>query len=52
MFNGDRVAPGETKEVVIPLDVSGNAAIPVWPADPGVTGRANYLIDIPQLTVN
>ena len=46
------VQPGETKDVVIPLDPQGSAKLPVWPATSGVTGKANYMIDIPQLTVN
>ena len=52
MFNGTKVAPGETKDVVIPLDGSGSVTLPVWPADAGVTGKASYMLDIPQLTAN
>ena len=52
MFNGQPVQPGETKDVVIPLDVQGSAKLPVWPVTSGVTGKANFMIDIPQLTVN
>ncbi len=52
IFNGQPVQPGETREVVIPLDVDGSARLPVWPATSGVTGKASYMIDIPQLTVN
>lgn len=52
IFNGQQVQPGETKDVVIPLDVQGSAKLPVWPATSGVTGKANFMIDIPQLTVN
>jgi hypothetical protein len=52
IFNGQPVQPGETKDVVIPLDPQGSAKLPVWPATSGVTGKANYMIDIPQLTVN
>lgn len=52
MFNGTRVSPGETKDVVIPLDGTGAVSLPVWPADAGVTGTASYMIDIPQLVTN
>ena len=52
MFNGTKVAPGETKDVVIPLDGTGSVTLPVWPADAGVKGRASYMIDIPQLVAN
>ena len=40
------------QDVVIPLDVQGSAKLPVWPVTSGVTGKANFMIDIPQLTVN
>ncbi|MNO07403.1 hypothetical protein D3C81_2295780 [compost metagenome] len=52
MFNGTKVSPGETKDVVIPLDATGTVSLPVWPADAGVKGMANYMIDIPQLVAN
>ncbi len=52
MFNGTKVAPGETKDVVIPLDATGSVTLPVWPADTGVKGKASYMLDIPQLVVN
>ena len=52
MFNGTKVAPGETKDVVIPLDATGSVTLPVWPADTGVKGKASYMLDIPQLTAN
>ncbi|HAT2580398.1 TPA: DUF4165 domain-containing protein [Aeromonas hydrophila] len=52
MFNGTKVAPGETKDVVIPLDSTGSVTLPVWPADTGVKGKASYMIDIPQLVAN
>ncbi|MDH0436510.1 Ig-like domain-containing protein [Aeromonas caviae] len=52
MFNGSKVAPGETKDVVIPLDATGSVTLPVWPADTGVKGKASYMLDIPQLTAN
>ena len=49
MFNGTLIAPGETKDIVIPLDTAGEASLPVWPAEPGVNGKASYMIDIPQV---
>ncbi|MGN5148340.1 Ig-like domain-containing protein [Aeromonas enteropelogenes] len=52
MFNGTRVEPGETKDVVIPLNAEGYVTLPVWPADADVIGKATYMIDIPQLTAN
>ena len=52
MFNGDLVAPGETKDIVIPLNEVGEAELPVWPANPGVNGKASFMLDIPQLTAN
>ncbi|MNY62211.1 hypothetical protein D3C86_1989920 [compost metagenome] len=52
MFNGTKVAPGETKDVVIPLDSTGSVTLPVWPADAGVKGKASYMLDIPQLIAN
>jgi hypothetical protein len=52
IFNGQPVQPGETKDVVIPLDVEGMAKLPVWPATSGTNGVATYMIDIPQLVAN
>jgi hypothetical protein len=52
IFNGQPVQPGETKDVVIPLDVEGMAKLPVWPATSGTNGVASYMIDIPQLVAN
>ena len=52
IFNGQPVQPGETKDVVIPLDATGSVTLPVWPADTGVKGKASYMLDIPQLTAN
>ncbi|MDX7719431.1 Ig-like domain-containing protein [Aeromonas caviae] len=49
MFNGTQIAPGETKDIVIPLDQTGEANLPVWPAEPGVDGKASFMIDIPQV---
>ena len=49
MFNGTLIAPGEPKDIVIPLDTAGEASLPVWPAEPGVNGKASYMIDIPQV---
>ena len=49
MFNGTLIAPGETKDIVIPLDTAGEASLPVWPAEPGVNGKASYMIDMPQV---
>ncbi|MGN5148339.1 Ig-like domain-containing protein [Aeromonas enteropelogenes] len=52
MFNGTKVEPGETKDVVIPLNAEGYVTLPVWPANADVIGKATYMIDIPQLTAN
>ncbi len=52
IFNGLLVQPGETKDVVIPLDAAGQASLPIYPATSGVAGKSSYMIDIPQLTVN
>ncbi len=52
IFNGLTVQPGETKDVVIPLDATGQASLPIYPATSGVAGKSSYMIDIPQLTVN
>ncbi len=52
IFNGLLVQPGETKDVVIPLDATGQASLPIYPATSGVAGKSSYMIDIPQLTVN
>ncbi|MDH0450886.1 Ig-like domain-containing protein [Shewanella sp. GD04112] len=49
---GNVLQPGETQQVTITPDISGEVEIPVYSASPGVIGQASFMIDIPQITSN
>ena len=50
-INNDVVSPGQSKNITIDLGASGSMLnIPVYPAESGKTGKAEFMIDLQELT--
>ena len=50
ILRGEEVVPGESIEFVENLtQIGGRLSIPIYPAQSGVSGEANYTLDVPKL---